>query len=397
MRFEVLSQPTRKPFRIQFGIWQDISKTGGHSETISGNVNLSGGTGSVTVTSIGSPASWWQIRTDSPVDFTRPEDFYRIGIVLWKGNCVVKGQGWGTDGCPEYQAEFFPLQARIAVVAVAQGSTFSGWSNCNGGSTTPLLTISPASKTVSSASGSSTFTVSSNVNWTTSESSDWLSVTKANATTLTVNYNANASTSNRSAIITLSGSGVSNQTVTLNQEGCQVPDAPTVTASYGTYVDKVQVSWIVVEGATSYDVYREQTFLINTANETYLDSDAVTSATSSRVIAKNACGSSAEGTDEGYKSLPSSLDANQTTRNKTFTIFPNPSDGMITISAKNGTAVSDRINLIITDLSGTMVYNNSLQMGPDETVQLQLTLSPGIYLISIDHDSMVYREKLLIH
>jgi hypothetical protein len=153
MRFEVLSQPTRKPFRIQFSIWQDISKTGGHSETISGNVNLSGGTGSVTATSIGSPASWWQIRTDSPVDFTRPEDFYRIGIVLWKGNCVVKGQGWGTDGCPEYQAEFFPLQARITVVAVAQGSTFSGWSNCNGGSTTPLLTISPASKTVSSASG----------------------------------------------------------------------------------------------------------------------------------------------------------------------------------------------------------------------------------------------------
>jgi hypothetical protein len=170
-----------------------------------------------------------------------------------------------------------------------------------------------------------------------------------------------------------------------------------VTASYGTYVDKVQVSWIVVEGATSYDVYREQTFLINTANETYLDSDAVTSATSYRVIAKNACGSSAEGTDEGYKSLPSSLDANQTTRNKTFTIFPNPSDGMITISAKNGTAVSDRINLIITDLSGTMVYNNSLQMGPDETVQLQLTLSPGIYLISKEYDGMVYREKLLIH
>ncbi len=137
MRFEVLSQPTNNPFRIQFGIWQDISKAGGHTETISENVNVVGGTGSVTATSIGSPASWWQIRTDAPVDFTRPEDFYRIGVVLWKGNCVPKGQGWGTDGCPEYQAEFFPMQARITVVAVAQGSTFSGWSNYTGGTTIP--------------------------------------------------------------------------------------------------------------------------------------------------------------------------------------------------------------------------------------------------------------------
>jgi hypothetical protein len=137
MRFEVISQPTSNPFRIQLGIWQDISKTGGHSETISGNVDLSGGTGSVTETSIGSPASWWQIRTDAPVDFTRPEDFYRIGIVLWKGTCVVKGQGWGTDGCPEYQAEFFPMQARITVVACAQGTAFSGWETYTGGTTRP--------------------------------------------------------------------------------------------------------------------------------------------------------------------------------------------------------------------------------------------------------------------
>jgi len=152
MRFEVLSQPTSNPFRIQFGIWQDISKAGGHSETISGNVNLSGGTGSVTETNIGSPATWWQIRTDAPVDFTRPEDFYRIGIVLWKGNCVPKGSAWGSDGCPQYQAEFFPMQARITVVACASGTTFSGWENYTGGTTrqpTPSYTIDYANEQTS--------------------------------------------------------------------------------------------------------------------------------------------------------------------------------------------------------------------------------------------------------
>jgi len=136
MRFEVFSQPTDNPFRIQLGIWQDITKDGGHSETISESVYLDGGSGSVIEAGIGSPSSWWQIRTDVPVDFSRPEDFYRIGIVLWKGDCVPKGQGWG-DGCPDYQSEFFPMQARITVVAVPQGSYFSGWSNYNGGSNMP--------------------------------------------------------------------------------------------------------------------------------------------------------------------------------------------------------------------------------------------------------------------
>ncbi len=70
-----------------------------------------------------------------------------------------------------------------------------------------------------SGSGTTTFTVTSNVDWSVSESSDWLTATKTDATTLTVSYDENANEGARSAEITISGTGVSSISVTITQEG----------------------------------------------------------------------------------------------------------------------------------------------------------------------------------
>jgi hypothetical protein len=143
LRFEVLDQPTSQSFVVQVGIWQDESKAGGYSECISSNSLLSGGTGSSIEANIGSPGSWWQKRDDAHVDFTRPEDFFKIGLALWKGNgeCIPMGQGWNnSNACsnPETEAaKIFPMQAKVTVVAVASGHTFSGWENYPTGGTKP--------------------------------------------------------------------------------------------------------------------------------------------------------------------------------------------------------------------------------------------------------------------
>jgi hypothetical protein len=134
-RFEVLEQPADSAFNIQFGIWQDLEKAGGYSETVSSLAYLQGGSGSMVETSLGSPASWWQKREDEPVDFRRPQDFYRIGIVLWKDSplCLPMAQGWSNpNACADPETEalnFFPMKARVTVVAVAEGHEFSGWEN----------------------------------------------------------------------------------------------------------------------------------------------------------------------------------------------------------------------------------------------------------------------------
>ena len=139
LRYEILAQPTSENFFVQLGIWQDYGKAGGYSECISNDAQLSGGAGDLVETSIGSPTGWWQKRPDALVDFTRPENFYRIGLALWKtdGNCLPMAQGWtNANACPDAANEalkFFPMTAIVTVVAVAEGYSFSGWENYTGG------------------------------------------------------------------------------------------------------------------------------------------------------------------------------------------------------------------------------------------------------------------------
>jgi hypothetical protein len=136
MRFEILDQPTDSSFMLQLGFWQDKDKEGGHSETVSPRVLLEGGTGTLVESDLGVPAEWWQLREDAPVDFSRPEDLYMIGLALWKAAdpiCIPMAQGWNnSQSCPNAEQaalEFFPMKARVTIVAVAAGHTFSGWEN----------------------------------------------------------------------------------------------------------------------------------------------------------------------------------------------------------------------------------------------------------------------------
>jgi hypothetical protein len=135
LKFEILEQPTHNAFKVQLGFWQDKDKEGGHSETISSHVLIEGGPGTLVTADLGTPSTWWELRTDQPVDFSRPGDFYLIGLALWKAEplCIPMAQGWSNSNTcenPEQAAlEFFPMKARVTVVAVAEGHTFSGWDN----------------------------------------------------------------------------------------------------------------------------------------------------------------------------------------------------------------------------------------------------------------------------
>jgi hypothetical protein len=151
MRIEVISQPSSSPFFVEMGIWQD----GTLRECITDGTLVSGGAGSVAEVNMGTYDEWWH-KPDPEggiqyTDFTRPEDFNRIGLILWKGNkeCIPMGQGWTNaamcaDGATD-QASFFPMNVRITVVAVAQGHTFSGWDAYTGGGAqrqpTPTYTV----------------------------------------------------------------------------------------------------------------------------------------------------------------------------------------------------------------------------------------------------------------
>jgi len=101
--------------------------------------------------------------------------------------------------------------------------------------TTPAATLSVSTSALdfSSAAGSQTFNVTSNVTgWTVASNQTWATVAPAtgnNNGTVTVTVTANTATTSRTATITVSGSGVTSRTVTITQAGASVTGtAPTI-------------------------------------------------------------------------------------------------------------------------------------------------------------------------
>ena len=124
MRFEVLEQPTDKPFRVQFGIWQDHHKGEAYPLTVCSRKDIS--RGAVWEGSIGSPTTWYNKEPEDKVDFSRPGDFFRMGLVLWNPDplCIPQGTDWDPNGCPEHAEKFFPMRARVTITAYPANMTY---------------------------------------------------------------------------------------------------------------------------------------------------------------------------------------------------------------------------------------------------------------------------------
>ena len=116
------------------------------------------------------------------------------------------------------------------------------------------LTISSPSQTEDEANGSYTFTIFSNVSWTVSESSDFISVSPvsgSNNETLTITYDENTTTDTRAGVITVTGGGFEREH-TLTQSGKPVEltissPSNTVGTRSGSYDIQIlsNTNWIV--------------------------------------------------------------------------------------------------------------------------------------------------------
>jgi len=163
----------------------------------------------------------------------------------------------------------------------------------NNGGSSSYLTVSPSSRSVSSAAGSTTFDVSSNVSWSVSDDAGWLNVSPtsgSNNGTLTANYDENTSSSSRTGTITVTGSGIT-RNVTVVQEGQTTSNYLTVSPS----------SQNVSSGAGS------TTFSVDS------DLDWTSSDDASWLSVSPASGN-------GNATLTASYDANGTTSSRTATI-----------------------------------------------------------------------------
>ena len=92
-------------------------------------------------------------------------------------------------------------------------------------SVSPVMSVSPANQNVPATSGIATFNVNSNITWSVSENSNWLTVSPSgsnNNGSIEASYLENTITNNRVATITINGGGIT-QTVTVTQAAAVVP------------------------------------------------------------------------------------------------------------------------------------------------------------------------------
>jgi hypothetical protein len=130
--------------------------------------------------------------------------------------------------------------ARTAIITVSGSGVSDQVVTVTQSGTAPTLIVTPLNRNVSSSSGTTSFTVVSNIEWTSSSDQDWCSVTTSGTDfgTITAEYQENTGTSARTATITVKGLGVSNQLVTVTQFGTApslivTPISQNVTSSLG--------------------------------------------------------------------------------------------------------------------------------------------------------------------
>lgn len=122
----------------------------------------------------------------------------------------------------------------------------------------PELSVLPSVRNVGADAGVTTFDVTSNVDWTVTESVSWFTVDPiigSNDGTLTVDYEENLSLTPRSGTITISGDDVADVVVTVNQAGADpylsiTPLNYDVSAAAGevTYEITSNTTWTIIEG-----------------------------------------------------------------------------------------------------------------------------------------------------
>ncbi|MBN1415977.1 MAG: T9SS type A sorting domain-containing protein [Bacteroidales bacterium] len=133
-RYEVVGVATDIPFGVQFDLFQWKWDTAGtrYMGELCENVRwLNNGVGTI-VESSSSPSTWWKV--NGGVDFSKISDLQSMSITIWcndpQAPISKAGEGGDDDGIAwSKRFNWFPVSVRVTVVAVSQGSVFSGWNN----------------------------------------------------------------------------------------------------------------------------------------------------------------------------------------------------------------------------------------------------------------------------
>lgn len=135
--------------------------------------------------------------------------------------CTVTPSGTGNGTLVANYSENTTTSQRLATITVSVNGASPVNVTVTQAAAAPTLAVSPSNQNVTSAAGTTLFTVSSNTSWTCVSNASWCLVTTSGTGngTIYANYTENTSTTQRVASITVTASGVAPVIITVTQAG----------------------------------------------------------------------------------------------------------------------------------------------------------------------------------
>ena len=258
-----------------------------------------------------------------------------------------------------------------------------------------ILTVTPANQQVPYNSGSTSFFVSCNTNWTTTNTGTWCSITASGSGNgnINVNYSENTSTDQRIATITVTGGNSQPQIVTVTQDGAPpslivVPPTREVSALQGStdftvtsnsnWTASSDSSWCTVTSSGTGNSTIVANYL---ENPYYLTRTATITVIVSRLPPQTVT----------VNQDHSTVSVSDHSKNR-ITIYPNPSKGFFTIQTNDK---DQSLEVEILDLTGKIILSKSCS-GEHVYVFDMATSSVGCYFIKIRNKDQIFIQRLIM-
>jgi hypothetical protein len=333
----------------------------------------------------------------SPNFSTSQKNFRFINIVMTTTPLDISGFAFYDFIVKEFSHYFSDGQ-------LSHNNSFEGATNNNGkadsrlGNSINTLSVTPFNRDVGSDAGSTTFSISSNTNWTISDDSDWLTASQASGSgngTITATYSANTLTTTRVGIITISGTGINPHSVSVTQIGI---NTLSVTPS-NRYVNSEEGSTsFTIDSNTNWSVSDDANWLTVSPTSGNGNSTLIVSYTPNTLITSRVGTITVSGS--GVSSQSVSVTQSEPTmvnilEDLKASIYPNPTKDYIFIKL-DGSIVADISISIVDELGKSYYFIEHKGANFENGWIIDLTsIKSGFYFVVIRSETIVKTYKII--
>jgi len=336
------------------------------------NVDVPSSAGIATFTVISN--STWTVSSDSP----------------W---CVIEVEWFATDiFYANYEANSSP-ETRIANITVTVEGLPDEVVTVTQEGFSAMLMVTPSNRNVTSQAGTTNFSISSNLDWTTTTNASWVTIPSSGTgnATLTVGYEANEQLEQRVATITVTASGVPSAIVTVTQAGAAVILS----------VNPLNQDVTSQAGSTTFNITCNANWSVTTSDPWV---SATADGSGSGIIAVDY----EENTSSNVRVATLTVGAPDIVQLVTVTqegaigvidnplpgisVYPNPSTGVLYITADQ---TGGDAQLKIIDTKGNVMMDRSIPYLSTYTLDAS-SIAKGTYLLRLDQSGKTYVTRIVL-